>query len=402
MPGLGIASGTSFVAPRVAGAPRIINELALYDFDFVNNTQKGGVITFDGEDAATDVYKRADYDTTGNYFENADGTVSACPDNSLRRSDLGMWVVQGQYCETLYNRDLTNYNWIEFNMAAQKNQVGVDGTANAATLITALADDATIMQPISAASVPLYGSAFVRRVTGTGDVQMTLDGQTWTTLKLTREYSRVSIPPQNTAHPVMGFRIVTPGNAIVVDAAMACMGMYYPVTAPSVVMFTEGEAGQDEGDRPSAQIDNASSPLPPLLQGAHGLYWEGSIASPAVAAALFVSDRGYEVIVNPDDSVAFGRAGTDVVASPAGQFNRASRFAVNKICAYIDEANNVHFSVNGNPVVTGEGLGSSETLQHMDLCTSAGQWGCGNAVVRRLAYFEGGVLTDADVQAFAA
>lgn len=118
----------------------------------------------------------------------------------------------------LHNRDLTNAVWVRTNMSATRDQVGADGVANRGTLLTATAPNATILQSVTLASSSRVFSARVRRVTGTGTVEMTTDnGATWTPIVLTGSYQRFSVGPQTVTDPVFGFRIVTSGDAIVVD-----------------------------------------------------------------------------------------------------------------------------------------------------------------------------------------
>lgn len=118
----------------------------------------------------------------------------------------------------LWNRDATNAAWTKTNVTAAKTQTGIDGSANSASLLTATAGNGTCLQAITLASSARYQSAFVKRVTGSGTVQMTMDnGATWTAITLTASWTRVTIPTQTLANPTVGFRIITNGDAIAVD-----------------------------------------------------------------------------------------------------------------------------------------------------------------------------------------
>lgn len=118
----------------------------------------------------------------------------------------------------LRSRDLSNAAWTKSNMTAVRTQVGVDGVANSASLLTATAGNATCLQAITSTLNDRNSSVFIKRSAGTGNIQMTQDnGSTWTTLTLTAAWTRVSIPYQNLANPTVGFRVVTNGDAVIVD-----------------------------------------------------------------------------------------------------------------------------------------------------------------------------------------
>lgn len=121
--------------------------------------------------------------------------------------------------DVLWNRDLTNALWVKTSCTAALNQVGIDGVSNSASLLTATGANATCLQSITAASQLRSQSAYVKRITGSGPIQMTMDGgATWGTITVSSGvYGRNSIPTQTLTNPQVGFRIVTSGDAIAVD-----------------------------------------------------------------------------------------------------------------------------------------------------------------------------------------
>ena len=131
---------------------------------------------------------------------------------------LGIRIEEARTNVVLRNRDLSNASWTKTNVTAAKDQTGIDGVANAASSITATAGNGTCLQAITLASSARYQTAFVRRLTGSGTVEMTMDnGATWTAVTVTSSWTRVSIATQTLANPTVGFRIVTNGDAIAVD-----------------------------------------------------------------------------------------------------------------------------------------------------------------------------------------
>ena len=90
----------------------------------------------------------------------------------------------------LHSRDLSNAVWSGTNVTRAKNAVGADGVASGATTLTATAASGTVLQALSHASQSRVFSAYVRRVTGTGAIQMTTNGGTnWTTVTISSLYT---------------------------------------------------------------------------------------------------------------------------------------------------------------------------------------------------------------------
>ena len=130
----------------------------------------------------------------------------------------GAWIEPAGTNIATFPRDCTNDAWGKTNVTAALTQTGIDGTANSASLLTATAGNGTCLQTIVSASASRMFSAFVKRVTGTGTINMTLDnGATWTAVTVTNSYRRLSIPTQVFTNPIIGFRIVTNTDAIAVD-----------------------------------------------------------------------------------------------------------------------------------------------------------------------------------------
>lgn len=135
-----------------------------------------------------------------------------------RITDQGILIEGAATNVALWNRDLTNAAWTKTNATPLLNLTGADGTANAASTLTATAGNATCLQAVTLGSSQRQQSAFVKRVTGSGVVNMTTDGgTTWTAITLTANWAQVSIPAQTLANPNLGFRITTNGDAIGVD-----------------------------------------------------------------------------------------------------------------------------------------------------------------------------------------
>jgi len=173
----------------------------------------------------------------------------------------------------LWCRDLTNAVWTTTGITALKTQAGFDGMPAAATSLVATVPKATILQRIEdPAGVQRQQSAFVKRLSGSGPVEMTMDGgATWTDVSVANTWTRVSIPAQTLANPTVGLRITTKGDSIAVDcvqnekltggrAGLSAVSSPIPTTAVSA-------------DRAADVV--ALSPVPSISTTAASMYCAG-------------------------------------------------------------------------------------------------------------------------------
>jgi hypothetical protein len=122
--------------------------------------------------------------------------------------------------------------------------VDLRGLANSASRLTATANNATVLQSITAASATRITSFYLRRITGTGTVEITQNGGTnWTAVTLTGDWQRFSIPFATITNPQIGIRIGTSGDVIAVDAAQCEIG-----TFPTSPILSEGTALTRQAD----------------------------------------------------------------------------------------------------------------------------------------------------------
>jgi hypothetical protein len=165
--------------------------------------------------------------TLPKYGTRASGLLELFPANTAAITDLGISIEMARTNVVLWNDDLTNAAWTASNITPLKDQIGPAGGANTASSIEATAGNGTILQAITLASSARFQSAYVKRITGTGVVEMTLDnGSTWTAVTVTAAWTRVSVPTQTLANPTVGFRIVTSGDKIAVAKVQNENGTY--------------------------------------------------------------------------------------------------------------------------------------------------------------------------------
>lgn len=174
-------------------------------------------------------------DTSNAYFQELDDDWILFGSTVIRRTDRGLLSEPSRQNMLLYNRDLTQSEWVKINCTAAKDANGVlFDTENTASTLTATDNDATCLQSITLTERRIISSAYVRRVTGSGTIEMTQDGGlTWNTIAVSGSWQRFNLTSVDLADPEFGFRISISGDEIEVDLAAVEVnggGNAYPTT----------------------------------------------------------------------------------------------------------------------------------------------------------------------------
>lgn len=219
---MGFSSQDMFVLEGTAYSP------PLYYWDFNANQSLPSWITFTRSAA------------TATYFD-ATGTLQTAGANVARFDhDIGTGVAEGLLLEetrtnvVLNNRDLTNVTWSATNITPLKDRTGIDGVASSASSLTATSAGGTITATTTASNAARFQTAYVKCITCTGNIQMTQDNSTFTTLSAsncfatnlmggagtapnTNGWVRCQIPVQTLTNPTVGFKIANNSDEIAVD-----------------------------------------------------------------------------------------------------------------------------------------------------------------------------------------
>lgn len=393
-------------SPSVAGSVTVALKLskpawvlagAYADFDFVNDRYYGGLMTSPDVTAASDIIQNSNY--TQSYVPLSTGQMSFRNSSTLRRSDLGLFVEQGYTQTLLWNRDLTNAAWTKSNVTAAKTVTGADNVANSASSITATAANGTILQALTLASSQNVVGAWIKRITGTGTLEMTMNGGT-TWVSVTSQlvggfngFARVSIPVQTVTNPSVGFRIGTSGDAFGIDFVVQRPDNFMPNTAmdvtSAVVGFWADEARFVTG-RPNGIVEG--------LAGARvGVYLELSgigNGTTADTGAGMASDGQFDI-----SGLFSGASGAPASFMSISTANSAvPGFGnINKVAAYNGpNAGGTLIGMNGGTVATGSSNAYAANITHFVLGTNGAKQGLSEGTIRRFALFR--TLTAPQIQ----
>lgn len=119
-----------------------------------------------------------------------------------------------------FNRDLSDASWTLSDITVTRDQVGVDGKANTACLLTATAPSAFIARVITSGPSLRCLSLDIKRVNGSGAVWLYIAGQTaldCTSLINDSTFTRCYIAYPSTTDPTIAVAISDSGDSIVVD-----------------------------------------------------------------------------------------------------------------------------------------------------------------------------------------
>ena len=294
----------------------------------------------------------------------------------------GLLIEEGRTNLLLRNRDLANLAWVKLFASAATDQVGIDGAANSASLITASSSNATVTQTVVSASALRISSAFVKRLVGSGAVEMTQDGGgTWTPVVVTAGWTRVQVPAATITNPTVGFRLATSGDSIAVDAVQLESGDF--VTSPILTTTSAVSRAIDNcsmtttppGERYSILYEGFGTPARSTFSRYHEWVNIGSTqvasfqfnSAPPLGVHSRISVEGVEQTSGPSVDVG------------VGLFRAAMSVALNSSASYVNGKRNE----NGTASLVPSGL-TSLTIGN----SSVGGTRCVCAEVRRFSIYD--------------
>jgi hypothetical protein len=152
--------------------------------------------------------------TTATYVHPTTGLITSAASGQLRIESNGA-LIEGQRANLVLQSSAFGTTWDNTNVTVDTdNTTSPDGTVNA-ELLTAFDANGTVIQDLGViASAAKVFSVYLKRATGTGNIDLTLNGGTgWTTVAVTSSWARYQITA-TLADPDVGIRIVTSGDAV--------------------------------------------------------------------------------------------------------------------------------------------------------------------------------------------
>ena len=350
--------------------------------------------------APVDTFARS---TSGTRFGQT-GLIETVAAGNVRREwdatgNLLGWLLEDSRTNVvLYCRDLTNAVWTKTNCTSALSQTGIDGAASSASLLTATAGAATCLQTITLASSTRFQTAFLKRITGSGAVSMTMDGgTTWTDITAqlsTTAWTRIAIASQTLANPSVGFKLATSGDAIAIDGVQNTAGTYqtsFILTTSSAVarasdVWTHTVA--------SSWFKSEAGTLFIAGDTAPGLPPSGASQVLAMLDDGTSSNRIY-IYRAPTGALycAISISGTTAANITIGTIENSMPFKL----ALSWSSSFVHISLNGTTVI-GPSIALSIILTTLRLGLSISGSALWNGHIRHLAYFPV-ALSDTQLQA---
>jgi hypothetical protein len=302
------------------------------------------------------------------WYENSSGVlVSAAANAAVFEYSAGTY--RGHRYEpqrqniSLYSQDFSQAaTWVPTNVTVTSNSLAAPDAATTADTLTATAGNATILQTIVSAQANRVFSLYIKRKTGTGNIDLTVDnGATWTTKTITSSWVRYTITQANVTNPVIGIRIVTNGDEIyvwqsdceigsaetsiipttTVPVTRAVDDLQLPVADGTNFRQSEGMLFADVtfgygGAHPSAVAalvalrESNASILEWSITNGRIVSWDGSLAA-NYDAGVFTAETLYKMYVRWSSGTNFqvgygGGAGTAI--SYSGAFTLGTNFRI--------------------------------------------------------------------------
>lgn len=154
------------------------------------------------------------------------------------------YIVYAPHNLLTYSEQFDNSTWVKTTTTVAANSfVAPSGNTTADTL-TASGANSTTLQTFTAIASPYTFSVSLYRKTGTGNIDITVDGTTWVTKTITAGWTRVETTLTPTAgSKTAGIRIATNGDAIYAWGAQlelrSSASTYNPTTVKNLLGYSE-------------------------------------------------------------------------------------------------------------------------------------------------------------------
>jgi hypothetical protein len=237
----------------------------------------------------------------------------------------GLLIEEARTNRLFWNRDATQTQWVKTNVTAAKDQTGIDGVANAASSLTATANDGTCIQTITLAAGNRTGSVFLKRLTGTGNIQVTLDGSTYSTVELSDTVWYRIVLSGNVTNPTVGIRLAVSGDAVAMDYGQVEDGLF--ATSPILTTTATVTRAVD-----SATINNLSEwindGVGAIVASCISYVFSNTGATPSRVFSITNGSNNAVNIERSDSGGAFNRVQCFIRTTVGGTINQNFTFII--------------------------------------------------------------------------
>jgi hypothetical protein len=164
--------------------------------------------------ANIDGLKYFDYEN-GNTVDGS-GVVIEARGNRIADTTLkGLQLEPASTNLATYSIDYSNVAWVKTTVTVAGDSTSAPSGRTTADTLTATGANSTILQTVTSASADRTYCIWLKRKTGSGNIDLTIDGgASWTTKTITPSWARYCIAQSSVTNPQAGVRIATNGDEI--------------------------------------------------------------------------------------------------------------------------------------------------------------------------------------------
>jgi len=129
--------------------------------------------------------------------------------------NVGLMMEGASTNEAEYSEDAGGASWTTSNTTVNSTSTNDPyGVTSTTVEVQADAANGTLLQTLTHASANWVYSVYLRRVSGSGNIDIAVDGSTWSTTSITSSWSRFYVYGAAVTNPQFGIRIVTSGDVV--------------------------------------------------------------------------------------------------------------------------------------------------------------------------------------------